>query len=59
VFEFLEVGTGRLIRYGHMLLEIKGLGILASSGHFAVPEVNDGAGCVIVVTALKLRPDEW
>jgi hypothetical protein len=41
-----------------MLLEIKRLGILVSSGHLAVPEVNDGAGCVIVVTALKLRPDK-
>jgi hypothetical protein len=41
-----------------MLLEIKRLGILVSNGHLAVPEVIDGAGCVIAVTALKLRPDE-
>jgi hypothetical protein len=41
-----------------MLLEIKRLGILVSSGHLAVPEVNDWAGCVIAVTAPKLRPNE-
>jgi hypothetical protein len=55
---FLEVGTERLIRYGHLLLEIKRLGILVRSGHLAVPEVNDGAVCVIVVIALELRPNE-
>jgi hypothetical protein len=55
---FLEVGTERPIRYGHMPLEIKRLGILVCSEHLAVPEVNDGAVCVIVVIALELRPNE-
>jgi hypothetical protein len=59
VFEILEVGTGRQSRYGHMLLEIMGLGFMASSGHPAVPEVNAERGYVIVVAALKLGPGEW